>query len=86
MHHKYLEAEHPGLYEQLILYGTLQRHLADANERAEAMVTQLMEQMAKQEHITEHLKARQPMEWVGKMNSIRNRAEEIILEEIINTR
>ena len=85
MHHKYLEAEHPGLYEQLILYGTLQRHLADTNERAEAMVTQLMEQMAKQEHITEHLKARQPMEWVGKMNSIRNRAEEIILEEIINT-
>ncbi len=85
MHHKYLEAEHPGLYEQLILYGTLHRHLADANEKADAMMAQLVEQMAKQEHITEHLKAEQPMVWVGKMNSIRSRAEEIILEEIINT-
>ena len=48
MHMKYLESEHPGLYEQLILYETLQRHLADANERADAMMAQLMEQMAKQ--------------------------------------
>lgn len=85
MHMKYLESEHPGLYEQLILNGTLHRHLADANERAEVMMAQLTEQMTKQEHITGRLKAGQPMEWVGKMNSIRNRAEEIILEEIINT-
>ena len=49
-------------------------------------MAQLTEQMAKQEHITGRLKAGQPMEWVGKMNSIRNRAEEIILEETINTR
>lgn len=86
MHMKYLESEHPDLYEQLILNGTLHRHLADANERAEVMMAQLTEQMTKQEHITGRLKAGQPMEWVGKMNSIRNRAEEIILEETINTR
>lgn len=85
MHQKYLEVEHPGLYEQLILNGTVHRHLADANERAEAMMAQLTEQMAKQEHITERLKVEQPMVWVGRMNSIRSRAEEIIHEEIINT-
>ena len=85
MHQAYLEAKHPGLYEQLILNGTLYRYLADANERAEDMIARLTEQMAKQEHITEHLKAEQPMAWVGKMNSIRNRAEEIVREEVINT-
>ena len=85
MHRAYLEAEHPGLYEQLILNGTLNRHLADANERAEEMIAQLTEQMVEQEHITEHLKAEKPMTWVGRMNCIRSRAEEIVREEVINT-
>ena len=85
MHLKYLEAAHPGLYEQLILNGTLNRHLADTNERAEEMIAQLTEQMVEQEHITEHLKAEQPMTWVGRMNCIRSRAEEIVREEVINT-
>ena len=85
MHKAYLEEEHPGLYERLILNGTLHTHLADANERAEAMMELLTEQMKKREGITERQKAEQPMVWVGRMNSIRCRAEEIIRTEIINT-
>ena len=85
MHKAYLEEAHPVLYERLILSGTLHRHLADANERAEAMMELLTEQMKKREGITERLKAEQPMVWVGRMNSIRCRAEEIIRTEIINT-
>ena len=80
-----LEAEHPGLYERLILKGTLNRHLADANERAIRMLERLIVQMAAQEGITESLKKTQSLEWVSRMNSIRSRAEEIILHEVILT-
>ena len=85
MHRAYLEAEHPGLYERLILNGTLDRHLADAEERAKSMLERLIGQMARQEGITEGLKATDQLEWVQRMNSIRSRAEEIVREEIINT-
>ena len=85
MHMKYLEAEHPGLYERLILKGTLNRHLADANERAIRMLERLIVQMAAQEGIAESLKKAQSLEWVSRMNSIRSRAEEIILHEVILT-
>lgn len=85
MHMKYLEAEHPGLYERLILKGTLNRHLADANERAIRMLERLIVQMAAQEGITESLKKAQSLEWVSRMNNIRSRAEEIILHEVILT-
>ena len=85
MHRAYLEAEHPGLYERLILNGTLDRHLADAEERAKSMLERLIGQMARQEGITESLKALDQMEWVRRMNSIRSRAEEIVREEIIYT-
>ena len=85
MYMKYLEAEHPGLYERLILKGTLNRHLADANERTIRMLERLIVQMAAQEGITESLKKAQSLEWVSRMNSIRSRAEEIILHEVILT-
>ena len=85
MHRAYLEAEHPGLYERLILNGTLDRHLADAEERAKSMLERLIGQMARQEGISEGLKSSDQMEWVQRMNSIRSRAEEIVRKEIINT-
>ena len=85
MHRAYLETEHPDLYERLILNGTLDRHLADAEERAQAMLEQLTRQMAMQEGITESLKAVDQMEWIRRMNSIRSRAVEIVREQIINT-
>ena len=85
MHRAYLEAEHPGLYERLILNGTLDRHLADAEERAKSMLERLIGQMARQEGITEGLKATDQMKWIQRMNSIRNQAEEIVRKEVINT-
>ena len=85
MHRAYLEAEHPGLYERLILNGTLDRHLADAEERAKSMLERLIGQMVWQEGISEGLKASDQLEWVQRMNSIRSRAEEIVKQEIINT-
>ena len=85
MHRAYLEAEHPGLYERLILNGTLDRQLADAEERARAMLERLIGQMARQEGITEGLKATDQMKWIQRMNSIRNQAEEIVRKEVINT-
>ena len=84
MHRAYLEAEHPGLYERLILNGTLDRHLADAEERARAMLERLISQMAQMEGITEGLKAADQMKWVQRMNSIRSRAEETVRAEVIN--
>ena len=85
MHRAYLEAEHPGLYERLILNGTLNKHMADAEERARTMLELLISQMAQQEGITERLKATEQMEWVRRMNSVRSRVEEIILEKVIHT-
>ena len=85
MHRAYLEAEHSGLYERLILNGTLDKHMADAEERARSMLERLIGQMARQEGITEGLKTSDQLEWVQRMNSIRSRAEEIVREEIINT-
>ena len=85
MHRAYLEAEHPGLNERLILNVTLDRHLADAEERARAMLERLISQMVQREGGTEKLKAADQMEWVRQMNSIRSRAEEIVREEVINT-
>ena len=62
MHRAYLETEHPCLYDRLILNGTLDRHLADAEERAQAMLEQLTQRMAMQEGITESLKAADQIE------------------------
>ena len=72
-------------YERLILNGTLDRHLADAEERARAMLERLISQMTRQESITEGLKASNQMEWIQRMNSICSREEEIVREEVINT-
>ena len=85
MHREYLKEQHPSLYQRLILNGTMGRHLAYADGRATAMLESLITQMVKQEGVTEQLKAEQPMEWVGRMNNIRSRAEEIVMEEVINT-
>lgn len=83
MRRSYLKEHHPILYNNYLLEGTLFKHLAeidqDCNERMEIVVSA----MAKQEGVTEALKAADQMEWVRRMNSIRSRAEEIILTEIV---
>lgn len=58
-------------------------HLIEVDTQAEAMFSQLVKQLAEQESVTEQLKAERQMEWVGRMNNVRNRAEKIIFRELI---
>ncbi len=83
LHREYLKQEHPVRYSSLILTGKLWTYLADLNEQAEERLDLIMEQMKTAEGVTEELKARNQLEWVGQMNNIRNRGEEIIKSEMI---
>ena len=80
---RYLKEHRPVLYSDLMLSGKLHSNLAEIDDHASKMLDQLMEQMAKQQGITEQLKAQDQMAWVQHMNNIRNAAEEIILHELI---
>ncbi len=83
LHREYLKQEHPARYSSLILTGKLWTYLADLNEQAEERLDVIIEQMKAAEGVTEELKAKNQLEWVGRMNNIRNRAEEIINSEMI---
>ncbi len=83
MHRDYLKEHRPILFNDLILSGQLWTYLADLNEQAQERLSVIVEQMKEAEGVTEELKASNQMAWVGAMNSIRNRAEEIILREMI---
>ena len=83
LHREYLKQEHPARYSSLILNGKLWTYLADLNEQAEERLDLIIKQMKAAEGVTEELKARNQLEWVGRMNNIRNRAEEIIKNELI---
>ena len=83
LHREYLKQEHPARYSSLILTGKLWTYLADMNEQAEERLDLIMEQMKAAEGVTEELKAQNQLEWVGRMNNIRSRAEEIINSELI---
>ncbi len=83
LHREYVKQEHPARYSSLILTGKLWTYLADLNEQAEERLDLIMEQMKAAEGVTEELKAQNQLEWVGRMNNIRNRAEEIIKSEMI---
>ena len=83
LHREYLKTEHPVLFHSLALSGRLWTYLADLNEQAQERILLITEQMKASEGVTEDLKASDPMTWVGAMNSIRNRAEEIVLHELI---
>ena len=79
---RYLEEHRQALYTALLLSGKLNDHLSEVDEQAEAMFSQLVKQMAAQDSITEQLKADNQMKWVRQMNSVRNRAEEIIVATV----
>ena len=83
MHREYLKEHKPIQYNCLLLSGKLWTYLADLNEQAQDRLDRIIEQMKTAEGITEDLKANDPMAWVGAMNNIRNRAEEIILQKLI---
>jgi len=80
---RYLRTHRNGIYTGMLLTGTLEPHLAEIGESAQAMFDRLVEQMKKAEGVTEQLKAADQMEWVGRMSSIRSRAEEIVFSELI---
>lgn len=79
----YLKTQREPIYTALLLSGKLESHLSEVDAQAEAMFFQLVKQLAEQEGITEQLKAEDQMEWVRQMNSVRNRAEEVIYNEVI---
>ena len=83
MHRDYLKEHRPILFNDLILSGQLWTYLADLNEQMQERLSLIIEQMKVSEGVTEELKAADQMAWVGAMNSIRNRAEEILLREMI---
>ena len=83
MRRDYLKEHRPLLFNDLVLSGQLWIYLADLNEQAQDRLSLIVEQMKASEGVTEELKAADQMAWIGAMNSIRNRAEEIVLWEMI---
>ena len=83
LHKVYLKEQHPVRYNQLLLSGELDSYLAKLDKQAEEQLALTIRQMQEAEGVTEALKAADQLEWVRRMNSIRNRAEEIIKSELI---
>ncbi|MBQ3482227.1 MAG: TnpV protein [Oscillospiraceae bacterium] len=83
MRKKYLKEHHPAVYSAMLLNGELYRHLSEIDEGCEERMDLLARQMAEREGVTEALKAADQVEWVQRMNSIRCRAEEIVLNELV---
>ena len=79
----YLKEYHPVLYANFLTSGTLHRHLAEIDQACNERMEIIVSDMAKQEGVTESLKAAVQMEWVRRMNSIHSRAEEIVLTELV---
>ena len=83
LHKTYLKEQHPIQYNQLLLSGELDGYLAKLDKQAEEQLALTIRQMQEAEGVTEALKAANQLDWVRRMNSIRNRAEEIIKTELI---
>ena len=83
LHKRYLEEHQPVRYNQLVLSGKLGSYLATMDKQANEQLARIIRQMQEAEGVTEALKAADQLEWVRRMNSIRNRAEEIIKSELI---
>lgn len=82
-HLRYIRQHRKALYTDLQITGKLNGYLADLNEQAENMFFELVKQMAVREGVTERLKARDQMLWVQRMNNIRNRAMEVVNNDLI---
>lgn len=79
----YLKENDKVLYQELLLDNKLHEHLVKTNDETKQKINDLVNKLAKQENVDENLKANNQLEWVQKMNNIRNRAEEIVLNETI---
>ena len=80
---RYLKEHKKGVYNAMLLNGTLTQHLIDINKAAMEMMDSLVSRMVESEGVTEDLKRKNPMAWVGAMNNIRNRANEIVRNDLI---
>ena len=83
MYHDYLRNHKRVTYSRLMLSGKLKEQIEEVDRQAEELFSQLVEQMKQAEGVTEELKRRDQMAWVGAMNNIRNRAEEIVKSEVV---
>ena len=83
MHKDFLQKNNPVLFATLLTQGKLYQYCAQIDTQAQQMFTTLVEQMIKTENITEHLKAQNQLEWIQRMNSIQERANEIVCNELI---
>ncbi len=83
MRKRFLEENHRGIYSYMLLSETLWKHLAEIDEECNEMMDRLVRQMAKNEGVTEQLKSDDWLLWIQKTNSIRSRAEEIVLHDLI---
>ena len=83
MRRRYLREHRQPIYTAMLLKGTLMEHLAEIDQTCNERMERICTVMAKQEGVTEALKAADQMEWVRRMNNIRSRAEEIIYAELI---
>ena len=83
MRHNYLRDYHHSIFDGMLLSGTLSAHLEQIDRQANEMMESLTVQIAKSECVTEQLKATNQMEWVRRMNSIHNRVEEIVNNDLI---
>ena len=82
-HLRYLRQHRKALYTELLTSGKLNGYLADLNEQAESVFLELVKQMAAREGVTEQLKVQDQMLWVQRMNNIRNRAMELVNNDLI---
>ena len=80
---RYLKQHHKILYYNLLTSGKLRSHLADIEKEAQSLCLRLVKECAKREGVTEQLKAENPMEWVRRLNNIRERVSEVLNEEMI---
>ncbi len=79
----FLRKSHSGIYTGMLLRGSLNAHLEEIDRQATEMMDRLMSRMAQQEGVNESLKAAEQMQWVARMNNIHQRAEEIVLSDLI---
>ena len=82
-HLRYIKQNRKVLYLNMLTSGKMNGYLADLDKQAEEMFSRLVKQMAEREGVTEHLKEKNQMEWVARINNIRNRAIEVVNTEIV---
>lgn len=83
MRERYLEEHHPGRYSYMLLYGTLYPHLLEIDKAAQDYLNAMIPRMVTAAGVTEELKARDQMAWIGRMNTIRAQVEEMIRADLI---